>query len=168
MSETGVRALNALPPDAAEERLLSCCGSRAWARAMTGARPFRDAAHLAEAADALWWGLTPRDWLEAFAAHPRIGEHAGDDGRAAAWSRAEQEGAAGAPDETTRAIEAGNRSYEERFGHVFLIRAAGRSAVDMLSALTARMSNDPETELRVAAAQQAEITRLRLAKLLEE
>ncbi len=37
----------------------------------------------------------------------------------------------------------------------------------MLSALTERMSNDPEAELRVAAAQQAEITRLRLARLAQ-
>lgn len=159
---------------------------------MAERRPFADVDALAAAADEVWWELDPQDWLEAFAAHPRIGERgaAGErvDGgersgsltgggeltgaertadRSAAWSRSEQAGTRGAEDETLSALEEGNRRYEERFGHVFLIRAAGRSAGDMLAALTQRMSNEPEAELRVAAAQQAEITRLRLARLVE-
>ncbi len=154
---------------------------------MAERRPFADVDALAAAADEVWWELDPQDWLEAFAAHPRIGEgeeaggnrdEAGENreasgvaertaDRSAAWSRSEQAGTRGADDETLSALEEENRRYEERFGHVFLIRAAGRSAGDMLAALTERMSNDPEAELRVAAAQQAEITRLRLARLVE-
>ena len=189
----GLRALNEAPEPEALGRLLACCGSRRWASEMAGRRPFADADALAAAADEVWWKLDPEDWLEAFAAHPRIGERgaAGEradggersgsptgsgeltgaedaEGRSAAWSRSEQAGARAAAEETLRAIEEGNLRYEERFGHVFLIRAAGRSAGDMLAALTERMSNDPEAELRVAAAQQAEITRLRLAALVDE
>jgi len=169
----GLARLNALGAVEAEERFLACCGSRAWARAMAERRPFADADALARAADEVWWALAPEDWLEAFAAHPRIGEaevggHGQAGARSASWSEAEQAGTRAAADETLRALEEGNRRYEDRFGHVFLIRAAGRSAADMLSALTERISNDPEAELRVAAAQQAEITRSRLARLVAE
>jgi OHCU decarboxylase len=163
----GLARLNAAPEEEALHSLLDCCGSRRWARAMAERRPFADPEALITAADEVWWDLEPGDWLEAFVAHPRIGDgEPGATGSAAAWSRAEQSGTADAPDETLRALEEGNRRYEERFGHVFLIRAAGRSAVDMLTALTQRMSNEPAAELSVAAAQQAEITRLRLAKLV--
>jgi OHCU decarboxylase len=162
-----LRALNEASPDGALERLLACCGSHAWARALVERRPFVDVEALIAASDEVWWSLGPEDWLEAFAAHPRIGEREAGAGQAAAWSRAEQSGAADAPEETMAALSEGNRRYEERFGHVFLIRAAGRSVGDMLSALTQRMSNEPAAELRVAAAQQAEITRLRLARLVD-
>lgn len=176
----GLRALNEAPEPEAIERLLACCGSRRWAREMAERRPFADVDALAAAADEVWWELDPEDWLEAFAAHPRIGEGEEVGGnreasdvaersadRSAAWSRSEQAGTRAAGDDTLSALAEGNRRYEERFGHVFLIRAAGRSVGDMLAALTQRMSNDPEAELRVAAAQQAEITRLRLARLVE-
>ncbi|HSM35217.1 MAG TPA: 2-oxo-4-hydroxy-4-carboxy-5-ureidoimidazoline decarboxylase [Longimicrobiales bacterium] len=162
-----LRALNEASAEDALAELLDCCGSRAWARALVERRPFADLEALIAASDEVWWALGPEDWLEAFASHPRIGEREAGAGQAAAWSRAEQAGAADAPEETMAALSEGNRRYEERFGHVFLIRAAGRSASDMLSALTERMSNEPTTELRVAAAQQAEITRLRLARLVD-
>ena len=60
----------------------------------------------------------------------------------------------------------GNQQYEQRFGHIFLICATGKSAAEMLDALRARLTNDPETELATAAREQAMITRLRLEKLL--
>lgn len=162
MTSEPLERLNRADSDEAVEMLLVCCGSRAWAGAMAERRPFADADAAIAASDEIWWGLEPPDWLEAFAAHPRIGDRSENP-----WSREEQAGTDGAADETLRALEDGNRRYEERFGHVFLIRAAGRSATDMLGALTQRISNEPEAELRVAAAQQAEITRLRLARLLE-
>src|SRR6266550_1770370 len=64
------------------------------------------------------------------------------------------------------ALAQGNVTYEERFGHVFLISATGKTADEMLGALRGRLSNDPATELRVAAEEQAKITRLRLDKLV--
>ena len=65
-------------------------------------------------------------------------------------------------------IAAGNAEYEARFGHVFLISAAGRDAPEILAALTERLGNDPATELRVAAEEQRRITRLRLERLMAE
>lgn len=152
--------LNALDERSAEAELLSCCGSRAWARSMAAARPFADRAAVLDRADAVWSQLSAQDWLEAFRAHPRIG-----DARALRL-QPEQAGARDAGDALLAALAEGNRLYEERFGHIFLIRAAGRDAAEMLANLRARLGNDPATELRVAAEQQREITRLRLERLL--
>jgi allantoicase len=185
----GLRWLNALPAEQAESELLACCGSTAWAAMMTAARPFTDAAALAAAADRVWDTLDPDDWLEAFATHPRIGERAaagsadaGGAGSApglseralgasapapgASWSGAEQAGVDHADPAVLAALVEGNLAYERRFGHVFLISASGRKAEELLAALHDRIDNDPEVELRVAAAEQRKITRLRLEKLL--
>jgi OHCU decarboxylase len=152
--------LNALPSGRVEEALLACCGSRRWARAVAARRPFASREALLTAADEVWGALGPDDWLEAFAAHPRIGE------RAAGWSAGEQAAAAGAASTTVVRLAEANREYEARFGHIFIVCATGRGAEEMLGALEARMQNEPGAELRIAAAEQAKITRLRLDKLL--
>jgi len=157
---TGLARLNGLAAAAAELELASCCGSSAWARALAAGRPFAEEADLFAAAERVWWGLASEDWREEFAAHPRIGAPAA--GLAAAEQAAAREAAA----PVLAALAAANRAYEARFGHVFLICATGKSAEEMLAALEARMGNDPEEELRVAAAEQAKITRLRLRRLL--
>ena len=116
-----------------------------------------------EAADAEAANLRASDWLEAFTAHPRIGERGG---HAPAACNREQKGVLTARDETLAVLAEGNRHYEERFGHVFLISAAGRSAEDVVAALRQRIENDPATELNVAAEEQRKITRLRLKSML--
>jgi OHCU decarboxylase len=116
-----------------------------------------------ETADGEWAKLKASDWLEAFTAHPRIGERGG---RAPAASNREQKGVMSAREETLAVLAEGNRLYEERFGHVFLISAAGRSAEDVVAALRQRIENDPATELNVAAEEQRKITRLRLRSML--
>jgi len=157
----GVDWLNALAAPQAEAELLACCGSTAWAAGMAQHRPFADADAMAANADQVWAALGQEDWLEAFAAHPRIGERA-----AAGWSAGEQAGVAAADPATLAELAEGNRVYEERFGRTFLICATGQSAAAMLAALRQRLGNDPATELRVAAEEQRKITRLRLEKLL--
>jgi OHCU decarboxylase len=171
---------NALPAYEAEASLLACCGCAAWARALAARRPFADAASLLGAAEHFWWILGPAGWREAFAAHPRIGERIGETagGRSAGcpgggrsiaglWSEAEQAGARAAPAAVLDELAAANRLYESRFGYIFLVCATGKSGAEMLGALRARLGNDPATELRIAAGEQAKITRLRLARLLE-
>jgi 2-oxo-4-hydroxy-4-carboxy-5-ureidoimidazoline decarboxylase len=159
-------ALNALPQAEARSAFLRCCGSTRWADAMTAGRPFATAAELSAAANEVWTRLDRADWLEAFAAHPRIGDlealrkkYSGD------WCAGEQGGVAGADETVLRGLAEGNRRYEERFGYIFIVCATGKPAAEMLALLTARLANDPETELRIAAAEQAKITRLRLEKL---
>ena len=158
----GVRWLNALPSEQAETELLACCASREWASGVAAARPFADAGALAASADAVWESLGPDDWLEAFAAHPRIGDRV--DGSSP--SAREQAGIGGAADGLLEALADDNREYERRFGHVFLISASGRGADELLAALRERLGNDPEAELRVAADEQRKITGLRLSGLL--
>jgi OHCU decarboxylase len=154
---------NELPEDKAVAELLAVCHSRRWAEAVAAGRPYADVAALQQAADEVWTGLDPDDWLEALEAHPRIGESGG---ASADWSRQEQAGVGDAGDDVRERIARGNAAYEARFGHVFLISAAGRSADEILAALTERLGNDPDTELAVAAGEHRRITRLRIERLL--
>jgi OHCU decarboxylase len=162
LSDT-LAAFNQLSRAEAERRLLTCCGSRAWASAVAGRRPYAGLATLLETADVEWARLEPSDWLEAFEAHPRIGEKGG---HSPAASNREQKGVMSAREETLAVLAEGNRRYEKRFGHVFLISAAGRSAEDVVAALRERIENDPAAELNVAADEQRKITRLRLKSML--
>jgi len=163
----GLRWLDTLPQHHAEQELLAVCGSTRWARELAAARTYPSMAALHEAASRTWRALSREDWLEAFAAHPRLGERADKQGRrAGAWARQEQAGTAGADSAVLADLEEGNRAYEARFGHVFLLCATGVDAPQMLAALRDRLTNDAETELQVAAGEQEKITELRLRKLL--
>ncbi len=171
-SRAGLESLNAAPPQAASERLLACCGSRRWADRMLAERPFASVEALHAHAERIWRELGPEDWLEAFAAHPKIGERAavpatgGSADRTAGWSAEEQSGTANAATATIDRLAAANRAYEERFGFIFIVCATGKSAAEMLALLEARIGNEPRRELEIAAAEQGKITRLRLDKLL--
>ncbi len=163
------RILNAATADDAAALLGRCCGSRLWVEGMLELRPFATRAALDDAADAVWARMTRDDWLEAFRHHPRIGSGNEPVARSheptADWSREEQSAASRADASTMQALRQANAVYEERFGFVFLICATGRSAAEILRALEARLNNEPDTELRVAAGEQSKITRLRLEKL---
>lgn len=154
--------LNALPATEAETLLLKCCGSQRWAKAMVEGRPYASMEVLQKAAEEEWWKLKYHDWLEAFSHHPRIGEHS----RSRGFAKQEQAGTSSASDATLKELERLNRVYEEKFGHVFLIFATGKSAQEMLDALETRLVNRPDVELTNAATEQAKITRLRLEKLI--
>jgi OHCU decarboxylase len=158
--------LNVLDTRAAVRAFLRCCGSSQWAQRMAGARPFDGSDALHTDADAIWWALEPQDWLEAFAAHPQIGDRG--QGGADTWAADEQAGVAGAVEQTRRRLAEANREYRSRFGYIFIICASARTGDEMLARLETRLRHDPGHELRVAAEEQRKITRLRLAKLLEE
>lgn len=153
--------LNALPASQAEAEFERCCASRRWARLMTSERPFTSVDILAAVAQRLWWSLEAADWLEAFAAHPRIGERS-----TSAWSSQEQAAAAPANDQVRAALVRGNHEYEQRFGYTFLVSAMGKSADEILAILERRLLNQPVDELQIAADQQREIAGLRLRRLL--
>lgn len=168
--EQGIERLNNLPREEAEAELLKCCGSSRWARGVASRRPFRREDELLSAADEIWRGLDARDWLEAFSHHPKIGERRaalGQTGRERAWSAEEQAGMGAADDSARGALAELNREYEERFGHIFIVCATGKTPAEMLALLRARLPNERGAELRVAAEEQRRITRLRLRKLLQ-
>ena len=169
--------LNRMTAEEAEAALLACCGSRRWARALAARRPLRDKDQLLRAADEIWGSLGREDWLEAFRCHPRIGEKTippqrrrerrEDAEKEARWSEEEQAGARRASGETRAALAEANRAYEERFGHIFIVCATGKTSEEMLALLRQRLQNDADAELGIAAEQQRQITHLRLERLLE-
>jgi 2-oxo-4-hydroxy-4-carboxy-5-ureidoimidazoline decarboxylase len=167
MTNTILEGWNNLPPDSAADAILPCNGSRAWAEQMTGLRPFATPFDLTCTADIIWRSLPASDWQQAFDSHPRIGEQHAKSASAESlkWSAGEQSTAN--PDEQIKAALAeGNRAYEQKFGRIFIVCAAGKSAAEMLAILNQRMANDPATELREAAEQQRQITQIRLRKWL--
>ncbi len=138
---------------------------------MTAARPFADVDELLIKADSVWWSLNAEDWLEAFRAHPKIGEKQGaapQSEEARTWSAQEQSGIKDAAANTMSALAAGNQDYEQRFGFIFIVCATGKSSEEMLAILKGRLRNDAETETGIAAEEQRKITRLRLEKLLNQ
>ena len=160
--------VNAWTEAEARAQFLRCCGSARWAGQMAARRPYADEADLLAVAEQAERELTPADWREAFAAHPRIGDPASLRARfaaTAAWSAAEQADVAAAADDMLRALAEGNRAYEDRFGFLFIVCATGKTAAEMLARLRQRLGNDPDAELAAAAAEQAKITRLRLRRL---
>lgn len=163
-----VAELDALRGEEAAEVFRSCCGSSRWVEEMNARRPFGTLDRLLAAADDSWKATGPNDWREAFSHHPRIGEKRSEitqGARAAAWSAAEQERAQEATASGQERLNAVNRTYEERFGHIFIVCAEGKSADEMLQIAERRLCNDPATELRIAAEEQRKITELRLRKL---
>ena len=136
---------------------------------MSAIRPFQSRTHLHGESERCWWALGDEDWREAFSHHPKIGADL-DTLRAkfsstATWSAGEQAGVEAASENTLAALAEGNRAYEDRYGHIFIVCATGLSATEMLERLQRRMNADPAFELRVAANEQAKITKLRLEKL---
>jgi OHCU decarboxylase len=168
MSEVLTRWNQLSPADAARE-ILPCCGSEAWARELVGRRPLNDEKSLLAASDNVWESLETKDWMEAFARHPRIGERqapASASSQAATWSVQEQQKVAAAEEAVQAALAAGNREYERRFGRIFLVCATGKSADEILAVLKRRLQNSDAAELREAVEEQRKITNLRLKKWL--
>ena len=151
---------NLTPAARAEEMLRLCCGSKRWCRLMSEQRPFANRDVLLATAERLWWSLEAADWLEAFAAHPRIGDR-----QASGWAADEQSAAARMSQDVRARLVEGNHAYEERFGYTFIVCAMGKSAEAIVDILRARLIVDPAAELQVAAAEQRKITELRLGKL---
>jgi 2-oxo-4-hydroxy-4-carboxy-5-ureidoimidazoline decarboxylase len=156
--------LNGLSPEEAQQRLYSCFASHRWAGLVAEGRPYADLDALFVGAERAWSELEPRDWSEALAGHPRIGERGGS---SPAASEREQGALRTADDEVLVQLAEENRRYEARFGHVFLIAAAGRGVDEILAAMRKRIGNDPVTEVQTAAAEHRKIARLRMVALFQ-
>ena len=150
-------SFNAAATEDAVAVMMSCCSSKRFAAALAAGRPYASLAALQAAVTAAFESLDWADVLEAIAGHPRIGD------RVRGQSAAEQSGVA---DSSRAALADGNRAYEERFGHVFLICATGLSGEEMLAALRTRLDNDPHAERKVATTELRKITVLRVRKAL--
>jgi allantoicase len=161
--------LHGLSVEAAVDVFRAACGSMAWAQAMAAARPFADVRAMFATAERLFWALGAEAWLEAFAAHPRIGQQRASptqNAQSATWSHGEQQGAEGAAQATAARLAALNDQYLQKFGFIYIVFATGKSAELMLEILEERVGNDRAAELENAAREQMKITRLRLEKWL--
>jgi OHCU decarboxylase len=161
--------LNSLTDDEATKELLQCCGSKRWASATATGRPYDTLEILLSTANDIWWSLDRSDWLEAFRSHPKIGEKKADDkvsAQSQQWSGQEQSGVDDASHDTVSSLAALNEAYEQKFGFIFIVCATGKTCDEMLTALRERLQHDADAELPIAAAEQSEITELRLKKLL--
>jgi 2-oxo-4-hydroxy-4-carboxy-5-ureidoimidazoline decarboxylase len=155
-----VDSLNSLSEDDARRALLACCAAPRWVEEVAAGRPYRSIEALHAAAEA---ALTDADVADGLAGHPRIGERTADQ-----RSRREQRGVAGASTEVLAALAEGNREYERRFGHVYLVCATGRDADQLLGLLRDRLGNDPDTERAVVRGELVAINRIRLDRMLGE
>jgi 2-oxo-4-hydroxy-4-carboxy-5-ureidoimidazoline decarboxylase len=162
------QTLNTRTEPQAREALTNCCASQAWVEAMLAARPFADDEAVEEAAEAAAAKLGEPDWLEAFAAHPLIGDVKSLRTKYAATkalAAGEQSGVAAASDATLQELATLNQEYRDRFGFIFIVFATGKTAEEMLAILEDRINNPRQRELLNAAGEQMKITKLRLQKL---
>jgi 2-oxo-4-hydroxy-4-carboxy-5-ureidoimidazoline decarboxylase len=144
--------------------LRTCLDVPAWVDAVAGGRPYASVAALADTARTAGARLDHDEVRAALARHPRIGERPAGDSPEARLSRAEQSDVDGS---AAGRLREANARYEARFGYIFLIRAAGRSAEEILAALDRRLSNDPATELDEVRDQLTEIAVLRLTAVFQ-
>jgi 2-oxo-4-hydroxy-4-carboxy-5-ureidoimidazoline decarboxylase len=158
---TDLAAFNSLSADEAKGLLRTCLDVPRWVDEVEEGRPYAGWPALREAAELAASRLTDAELEAALARHPRIGERAGA-GHDSEHSMREQSGVDADDLETARRLAAGNAAYEQRFDRVFLIRAAGRSAEEILRELDRRLTNDDETERRETVQQLGEIALLRL------
>ncbi|UXY22729.1 2-oxo-4-hydroxy-4-carboxy-5-ureidoimidazoline decarboxylase [Streptomyces cynarae] len=160
----GLARFNAAEEPAARAALHEVCASTAWAGRLLAGRPYATAEDLYAANDAAMAGMTTADLEEAMAGHPPIGRPKPGDPASAR----EQRGMAGASDELKAEMLELNLAYQERFGHVFLICATGKTGEQMRDAVKERIGNAPEQEREIVRTELGKINRIRLARIVEE
>ena len=148
--------------DPTEEQLRAALGVERWVGETLADAPYQSLGSLLETAAANATPLSADEIDEAMAHHPRIGEKPVGGGAAASFSRAEQASADAEDAELNAKIAAGNAEYEQRFGRVFLIRAAGRTRAEILAELHRRLLLDDAEELAIVGEQLREIALIRL------
>ena len=152
----------------ARHHLEECCGSTFWVNRMMDKRPFLSIDKMEVEAINIWSKVNESDALEAFARHPEIGDITSLEKKyATTFARAgdEQKSVSNATRKTLIALEEGNRSYQNKFGFIFIVCATGKTADEMLSLLQQRLHNDLSKELEIAKKEQQKITRFRIQKM---
>ena len=159
---TSLHTFNHLDAEAARLIISPCLNVDRWIDTIVEHRPYATAEELFDTARTAATPFTAVELEAALSRHPRIGQKANGSSAEAELSRSEQSGLDLDP-EVARRLEEGNRAYKQRFGRVFLIRAAGRSSSQILDHLQARLVNDVDTEDTVVGEQLRQIAVLRLA-----
>lgn len=165
-STPGLDAFNQADDQHPRELLLGWLDAPGWADRVLAGRPYADLGELAAAMGAASATLDDADLAQALARHPRIGERADAAKHDAAHSTREQSGVDASDADLARRLAEGNRAYEERFGRVFIVRAAGRSGPEILDHLRLRLDNDDEAERATTIDQLTQIAVLRMREAL--
>ena len=155
----------------ASETLLRCCSSQNWVKGMIESRPFSSIAGMCAKSSSIWFSLKEEDYLQAFDAHPKIGDISSLKEKYAktkAWASGEQSGAAIQDEQILQELKLANDEYFQKHGFIFIIYATGKTAPEMLQILKNRLPNDRTAEIRNAAVEQDKITRLRIEKGIYE
>ena len=163
-----INELNILSKKEAIEAFSKCCVASNWVNKMQESRPFESMEVLLKTADKIWSECDTKDHLEAFSGHPKIGDVSSLAKKYAntkKWAGNEQKGVESATSEVIKRLTKGNEAYEQKFGFIFIVCATGKSAAEMLVLLEERLPNERETELKIAAAEQHKITKIRLKKI---
>ena len=163
---SALAVVNDAPPDRAAEHLAACNASGHWVTTMVAGRPYPDTESVLERGERAARELSWAEVRQALDAHPRIGDRVDASTQEAAWSRHEQAAVSSGDHVALTALREHNAAYERRFGHVFLIRAAGRSTEQILGELRRRRAADEDRERDEVRDQLAQITRLRLERML--
>jgi 2-oxo-4-hydroxy-4-carboxy-5-ureidoimidazoline decarboxylase len=168
MAADPLKSFNELPAAAAREVLLACCAAPAWADGMLAGRPYGSPADAVRESAGIVTGLTVPQLRQALDGHPRIGEQPVNGQRSLhqQWSEREQSGASAATAPIKAGLAAGNREYEQRFGHIYLVCASGRTGQELLELLRSRLGNDDQAEWDVVRSELAKINEIRLRRLL--
>ena len=159
---------NALGTSDAIRELKACLGCESWAQSVVAEHPFASLDALIETGSARWSAATEAEILEAFSAHPQIGDMQALRNKYANTASAEQGQITEAAESVLQELQTNNQLYVEKFGFIFIVCATGKSASEMLALLNARLPNDRDTELTNGANEQWQITLLRLNKLFSE
>lgn len=158
---------NILPQSDAYDLLLQSCASKKWGLELVSKRPFSSLDNLLEESEQIWKTMEREDYLEAFSAHPKIGDvKQKDSSVSSALSAHEQSSVANAKQSVLQELETKNKSYFDKFGFVFLVYATGKTAEEMLEILNTRIDNSADHELENAAAEQLKISNQRFTKLI--
>lgn len=164
-----IQELNTVNRQEAFDSLYMCCGSTIWAQNLIDFRPYKDKEELLKLSDMVWTSCENEEVLEAFSHHPKIGDMKNLEKQFAStkeWAAGEQSGVNVASPETLQELVDVNAAYEAKFGYIFIVCATGKTADEMLAMCKRRLQNEPDTELRIAKAEQNKITHIRLNKLL--
>lgn len=158
-------SITELPEAELREGLAVCLHVPRWVDDVAGRAPYSSLAELEEIARAAATPLSPEEVDQALSTHPRIGEKASGESASAKLSKTEQSSSAASDPALDQALADGNRAYEETFGRIFLIRAAGRSRAQILAELNRRLTLDPDTELTVVGEELRDIALLRIPQV---
>lgn len=159
---------NGLDLQVATTELTACLGCELWASDVAALRPFASVDALVSAGISRWNKASEQENLEAFSAHPQIGDLEALRNKYANTASAEQGQITQADEAVLQELQSNNQAYLEKFGFIFIVCATGKSAAEMLTLLSARLPNDRATELKNAATEQWQITLLRFNKLFTE